>query len=343
MLRGLRFDALLMWLTNKKRQRILLESKMNPIRLRTHKAVDLLSIAAIALLALSLNACAKEDVKLQPVKSEPVKLLSDAEIEAKYRTCPSGYYSGPQPGKARYAHDPFMWVVTPEFAKRLCLPQAFISTELKGAEAVAFRILNKGDGADCGFGGNPNNCVGEKVLRFEIYIKSDVKLPRLREGRTYQRINMPSSMLLSMSDAERLKEREMIKRDPVPASIPHFTNNVGLVGFKDGKVAWQIVNLYQEAHRGGTFDGIDYYAFEGSTGFFGNERMEKLCVKQFFITFEKISEAELRHGSTASAFSHLIELPTAYTDKIAQLDRQVGHRFTGSRPNPSRPEPSCAK
>jgi hypothetical protein len=292
-----------------------------------------LSILIVSLHVATLT-CAKEEL--------PVKWLTETEIDAKYRTCPSGYYSGPQPGKARYAHDPFMWVVTPEFAKRLCLPDAFISTELKGAEAVAFRVLNKGDGADCGFGGNPNNCVGEKVLRFEIYIKSDVKLPRLREGRTYQRLNMPSSELLSMSNAERIKEREMIQRDPVPASLPHFTNNVGLVGFKDGKVAWPIVTLYQEAHRGGTFDGIDYYAFEGSTGFFGNPRMEKLCVKQFSIVFKKLpNEQVTRDGMHTSEFPHLIQLPIAYTDKIAALDRQAGHRFSSKQANANAPVIVC--
>lgn len=89
----------------------------------------LIKLSIVSLHVATLT-CAKEEL--------PVKWLTETEIDAKYRTCPSGYYSGPQPGKARYAHNPFMWVVTPEFAKRLCLPDAFISTELKGAEAVAF-------------------------------------------------------------------------------------------------------------------------------------------------------------------------------------------------------------
>lgn len=46
------------------------------------------------------------------------KLLTDTEVKAQYQNCPSGWYSSPHPGKARFAQYPFLWVVTPEFAKR---------------------------------------------------------------------------------------------------------------------------------------------------------------------------------------------------------------------------------
>lgn len=79
----------------------------------------------------------------RPVGTE--RTLSEAEVKAKYQNCPNGYYSGPRPGKARYTNDNFIWAVTPEFAGKFCMPPEFVSSELKGAEAVAFRIVEDSD------------------------------------------------------------------------------------------------------------------------------------------------------------------------------------------------------
>jgi thiazole/oxazole-forming peptide maturase SagD family component len=184
-------------------------------------------------LALCMGLVFHGAASAQEATRQEQRPLSDAEVTAKYQNCPGGWYSGPRPGKARFARDPWKWVVTPEFAKRFCMPEEFVSTELKGAEAVAFRLMRKGDEENCGFGGNPNACWGETVLRFEVYIRSDVKLPKLHEGRYYQVARLPSRQVIgrSMAEWQAMDERGLMRR--VPAGL-HWASFHDLTARSDG-------------------------------------------------------------------------------------------------------------
>lgn len=57
--------------------------------------------------------------------------------------------------------DPNVYVYTPEFAKRFQLPMEWASEELKGADAVAFRVVPTYK--SCGWGGNPKACREDEV------------------------------------------------------------------------------------------------------------------------------------------------------------------------------------
>ena len=95
----------------------------------------------IALVGIALCMASGTVVaQLAPNPTAAPKLLSDTEVKAKYQNCEGGWYSGPRPGKARYAKDPFLWVVTPEFAKRFCMPPEFVSTDLKGQRPWLFAL-----------------------------------------------------------------------------------------------------------------------------------------------------------------------------------------------------------
>lgn len=260
----------------------------------------------------------------------PVRMLSDNEVKATYRTCPGGWYGGPQPGKARYVKDPWLWVVTPEFAKRFCMPAQLVSSELKGAEAIAFRLLRKSDDENCGFGGNPNACSAETVLRFDIYIKSEVRLPRTHQERYFQSSLLPSAGLISGTPVEIKALGEQTKREPVLALKPHFEGQqIGLQGIKDGIIAWPIVSLYQQTHFGGVFDSIDYYAFEGLTGFFENPGIKQNNVTQFAVVFKRLDRDKSKKmtGQPLTDMAHVIEMPKAFTDKIAEADIHKGQNI----------------
>lgn len=263
--------------------------------------------------------------------------LSDAEVKAQYQNCPGGWYSGPRPGKTRFARDPWLWVVTPEFAQRFCMPPEFVSEELKGAEAVAFRLLRKNDEENCGFGGNADACFGETVLRFDVYIKSEIKLPRLHDGTYFQMTNTPSRMLISKSKSEMNARMKYHREHPQPALQFHFEpQQIGLHGVKDGVIAWPIVTLYQQTHFGGVFEGIDYYAFEGSTGFFENPGIRQNNVTRFFINIKRLDRDKRKPmtGQLLNEMAHTIELPQAFTDRIAEADRTRG-RNVGAMLNES--------
>lgn len=249
--------------------------------------------------------------------------LSDAEVKAKYQNCSGGWYSGPRPGKTRYAKDPWLWVVSPEFAQRFCMPPEFVSKDLKGAEAVAFRILRKSDEENCGFGGRPDVCAGEVLLRFDVYIKNDVKLPRTHDGRYFQVAEVPNRKLISKTQSEQEARFRYVRTRPEAALKPHFEpQQVGLHGVKNGVIVWPIVSLSLETHFGGVFEGIDYYAFEGSTGFFENPGIKQNNVTRFFIDFATLGDKRMSNSNVPlSEKAYTIELPEAFTNQIAEADR----------------------
>jgi hypothetical protein len=282
--------------------------------------------ASIAVVLGIIGVAIASTAIAQDKSTQQQRLLTDSEVKAKYQNCEGGWYSGPRPGKARYAKDPWLWVVTPDFARKYCMPPEFVSNELKGAEAVAFRLLSKGDEENCGFGGNPNACSGEIVLRFDIYLKSEVVLPRSHDGRYYQSSILQSAKLIGNTPRQWNFLRDQTLKKPESALKPHFIGQqVGLVGVKDGKVAWSIVALYEQTHFGGVFDGMDYYAFEGSTGFFENPGIKQNSVTRFSMLFDYLVSKKTKfHGHPISEFAYAIELPEAYTNQIAEADRTRG-------------------
>ncbi|MCA1327164.1 hypothetical protein, partial [Herbaspirillum sp. alder98] len=254
------------------------------------------------------------------------KYLTEKEVREKYRTCEDGWYSGPQPGKARFTRDPWLWVVTPEFAQRFCLPAGFVSEDLKGAEAVAFRLKRNDDEVGCGLAGNPDACVGETVMRFEVYVKSDAPIPTKIKLRFFQLAHLPSSMLISDSQAsvkQAKKERDQYPQD-LGVVWPLDPTQVALLGIQNSRAEWPIATLYPETYFARVFPGIDYYAFEGSSGFFRNPRMEKIGIRKFVIAFAKPGANESNLNKAISKFPYVIEIPEWYSDKIAEIDRNKG-------------------
>jgi len=125
------------------------------------------------LILQTLGCLALSAVQAQPKSSTAVSgVLSDIELKAKYQNCPSGYYNGPRPGKTRFIKDSWLWAVTPEFAQRFCMPSEFVSTELKGAEAIAYKLLKPQDEERCGEQGDSKVCYTRAEHRFEIYYRN---------------------------------------------------------------------------------------------------------------------------------------------------------------------------
>jgi hypothetical protein len=299
----------------------------------------------IARLIPWLALVATDSVSAQAAAAQMPSLLSDAEVAAKYQNCPGGWYSGPRPGKARFARDPWKWVVSAEFAKRFCMPEEFVSTELKGAEAVAFRLMRKGDEENCGFGGNPDACWGETVLRFEVYIRSDARVPRRHDGLYYQAPKLPSGMLISGTSAEQDARLRLLKVRPDPALKPPLeVQQVGLHGVKDGVIVWPITSLGLETYFAAVFEGNDYYAFEGLTGFFENPGIKKNNVTRFFINFAKLGEKGMTNkGVLLSDKAHTIELPEAFTDAVVDADLTKGRNVRAQLDQAFKPKTPLTK
>lgn len=246
-----------------------------------------------------------------------------ANVEQQYKNCPNGYYSGPRPGRVRYTKDPWLWVVTPQFAQKFCMPPEFVSTELKGAEAVAFKISERQDEEVCGWGDKAEVCSREKNLRFEIYTAA--KLPKARNVPYFSPAKLPSNLLISSTEKERKALDRSVKETPRVGALGVFeTQQIGLHGIKDGKVVWPIVTLYTQLYYAEVFEGLDFLAVEGSTGFFTNPRMEKLDIRRFVIAFRIPGEPKKSDGRPVNEFAHVIELPESYTDKVRVADKARG-------------------
>lgn len=239
------------------------------------------------------------------------------QLPQSHEGCAGGWYGGPRPGKNRFTKDPWLWMVSAEFAKRFCMPVGFISTELKGAEAVAFRVLHKTDEETCQVEDRVVKCLDEVVLRFDVYIKSDVKLPRLHDRQYFHAATLPSRLLISKSLSEQHEWFRYAKKHPDFGLTPPFEPlQVGLDGVKDGKVVKPVASLEQRSSFAGVFQGLDYYAFEASTEFFRNPGLQKNEVGRIFMTFLKSGRTNLEttEGLRVNDYAHVIELPEHFTD-----------------------------
>jgi hypothetical protein len=63
--------------------------------------------------------------------------------------------------------DPNVYVYTAEFAKRFQMPDAWISTDLKGVDAVAWRLMPSYK--ECGWGGDPKACSDSVQCEVDLY------------------------------------------------------------------------------------------------------------------------------------------------------------------------------
>lgn len=244
--------------------------------------------------------------------------------------CSSGIYKGPHLDKTYFTKDPWLWVVTPEFGNRFCMPSHFISTELKGAEAIAFRLIDKPVVETCQLKMGKTSCYGAKSFRFEIYLKSDSKLPKLHTNEYFQKRNVSSALLLNASSQEWRFLSEKANRSKELALSPHFEmTQVGLFATADEWIVGPNMVLEETTFLESAFNGLDFYAFEGSSGFFLKPEVQQNTTNRFSILFKPLANSStkpLTNQSTTS-MSYSIQMPRAFTDQMAEVDRELGFKL----------------
>lgn len=252
-------------------------------------------------------------------------LLSDAQIKAQYQNCPQGHYQGYRPGRERYVKDRYLWAVTAAFARQYCMPAELVSHELQGAEAVAFRMVPGGFGENCSFDGQSERCGQGTDLRFEIYIRRDVKLPVKNDvdftapSRAHWQ---DSYSLIGHSNETQRISRERFQKNPAAWTLDRFDLNAfGLLGVQGDQVSWPIATLYLDEYRGKLYDGtLDYIALQGSSGHFRNERMLKLGIQDFVIAVDHFGEKRPAKQIPMNQYAHIIRLPKAFSAQVQAMD-----------------------
>jgi hypothetical protein len=246
-----------------------------------------------------------------------------AQTATQARKCAEGYYRGPEPGKVRYTRDEYLWVVTPAFAQRFCMPQKFVDKDLKGAEAVAFKIGTDGE-VNCGFGGNAEHCMAPRSLRFDIFLDASLKLP-IKNDVPFYSGSTPLSAILIEPSQETLA-RLVSKGNWRPGRRPRFdTTTFGLLGIKGDRVVWPIVTLYEQTFLQGVLPGLDLVVVEGSTGHFNNPRARAEGTRDFVIAVRKPhNERTDNQVRVPQDFAHIISLPRWFSDVVDRADTTQG-------------------
>jgi hypothetical protein len=104
--------------------------------------------------------------------------------------------------------DEWTWVVTPAFARDLCMPQKFVDPALRGAEAIAYKLELDPHEENCGFMGNRDKCARPTYHVFNIYYKTGA-IALTRDAYRYQLSNVASKRMLSsnIEESQRLVQR----------------------------------------------------------------------------------------------------------------------------------------
>lgn len=286
----------------------------------------------LALLCGLGMAHAQSQAQSAPQAAASTPVLTQAQVKAQYENCPSGHYTGPRPGKARYTKDPWLWVVTPEFARKFCMPPEFVSTELQGAEAIAYKMVQNQDEEVCGWGDNPDVCRRATEHRFEIYYKTGT-IPKVKDFPYFSRAQGSSGKMLASSESEWKFSRKNLRDKPRIGALAVFeSQQFGLQAIKEGKIAWPLGTLYQASYYEEVFQGLDVVDLEGASGFSRLEGWRKSGAKQMVITVRNPAAKDERRRSwemPLSEFPLVITLPTRLAERLIQNDQAKGLDLQG--------------
>lgn len=288
-------------------------------------------LAAIYIVCFSFGLhilSASAETAIQPTPVPVLQPLTDVQVKAAYQNCTNGYYSGPRPGKTTFTKDPWVWVVTPEFAKNFCMPPEFISTELKGAEAIAYKFIQDQDEERCNVRGSEMACGKRSDHRFEIYYRNGT-IPKELNVPYFHAANLPSKMLISNTQKEMSAKIKSLKTKPrVGALGPFYSQQFGLQSISGGKIAWPLGGLGPQVYYEEVFEGIDFLALEGGTGFTRLEGWIKSGARKIAMTVRKDSGEDINKPRAfrmqLSEFALVIEIPQSLADIVIATDQSRG-------------------
>jgi hypothetical protein len=252
-----------------------------------------------------------------------VQRPTEAEIRARYQNCSHGYYSGPRPGKTRFTKDRYVWAVTPEFATKYCMPKEFVSSDLRGAEAVAYRMVEDSDEEICGLGDNPETCVRAQFHQFEIYYRNG-SIPKMRDVPYFNPAKLPARMLISVTDREWQHKIQSVKSKPRTGALSPFADVFGLLATRGDKVTWTLGAVYPNLYYEDAFEQLDYVSLQAASGFSFSPGWEKADKSSLVIGVGRPTDQRSYSDRRVGDFALLITLPERVRDAIVANDQARG-------------------
>lgn len=221
--------------------------------------------------------------------------------------------------KRRDVHDmdPNVYVYSRDFARRFQMPEQWISDDLKGAEAVAFRAV--AGYRSCGWGGNPEACRND-----EVRCEMDVYFDHRKQPLPWDE-RMPASKIDDVGLSAHFLWSPVSPR--VRALRPNdnpFTRSSPFIDPKTGKgLGWQ--EWYVGNSVGGwgvtvrsydreIFSGIGLVVFGVSCN--GSRR-------ELWLTSSGLSKSD---ASISQALAHSVVFPTDWQTRVKEMLTETEQR-----------------
>lgn len=259
--------------------------------------------------------------------------------------CPDGRYEGaPRKDGGTYVKDRYTWAVTPEFARRFCMPEEFIDTELVGAEAVAYTHGKKTGPEMCSTQSGQESCAPSQTGHWlEIYVKHGVVPKYDPDVGFYVRDFFSSAHLLGTAPGDAVRAEGVRQHsarlagevlEPPGRRRPYF----GIGPRADGdRIVFRYLARMSEARveaRAALFTehyfmerlkpDIDQIALSTwSVGSIAGLRLEDPQLG-YALGIQRERDSELTYPS---GYLHTIYLPARITRLIAAMDRKGGGVF----------------
>lgn len=282
-------------------------------------------------------------------QAQPAQTL--AAQEKQWQSCEGGYYTGPRQGRRNYSNDKYLWVVTPEFARRFCMPEHMVSKDLKGAQAIAFRMVDGADFDQCGVDDDGKvNCSENSKARFEIYLPQSLNLPAANPGVKFFEGGRTTSDW-HITEKERGQRAQAYRKgtyQPPNGEVPRFRNPYlhpdpghlfGLIYAHEGKGRWPVAPLWEVGFRGDWIQGMDMLILEEQLGIrfaweLDHYKAEKLIPGtpdgQYLIEMDKGDSQspsggkKVKEKNIPQDYAHVIYLPHEFAQKIRQASMRRG-------------------
>ncbi len=211
--------------------------------------------------------------------------------------------------RGTYQKDIHVWVYTSAFAKRFGMPKEWIDDNLKGAEALAYRLDLDVYGTKCGYFGEVENCRPATACVVDMYIDDKVDLPwntARRFDTYYGRKSLEFLWSQSKNDKpEYLKYR--VKRGQ------QYKLGLDVVYVSGSKLA--LNNYFILEYDRDIYKNLDYLSGSMTCRSFGKSRDIKI----------KIDKPVLRKSGSIDYYGgslvHSINIPNSFMQRIEAYDK----------------------
>ena len=215
-----------------------------------------------------------------------------------------------QAGKrGTYRKDTNVWVYTSAFAKRFGMPQQWIDDDLKGAEALAYRLDLDVYGTKCGYFSDVESCRPSTACVVDMYIDDKANLPWNNKARYASMYGRKSKSLLR-SQYPNDKPAYLYRRTK---RGQQYKMGLDVVYVSGSKIP--LNNYFVLEYDRDIYKNLDYVSGTMTCGSFGKSRDIKVEIDKPVL--RKDGSIKYNYGSLA----HSITVPNSFMERIETYDK----------------------